>query len=103
AHRRLESIDSHPVGDDKSAVERRRHVVGMAFELDRQLQYVRVELEQVVGGKQASDDRRRAGPQPTESGMSEEIRNAKASAGCRRSNALTTRLLRSSGTSSEVS
>lgn len=42
-------------------------------------------------------------PSPADSGMSDEILNSNPSAGCRRSNALTTRLSRSRGTASRVS
>ena len=53
--------------EDEAAVERRGDVVGMALELDRvavDRVALEAELEQVVGGDQAGDDRRRARAEP---------------------------------------
>ena len=53
--------------DDEAAVDRRRNVVGVALQLARpgqQLLLGEGQLEEVVGGAEAGDDRRGAGAEP---------------------------------------
>ena len=53
--------------DHEAAVDRRRDVVGMALDLGRPRQQLlprQRQLEEMVGGRQPGDDRRRARPEP---------------------------------------